>query len=56
MNQEQDEAWKRIQCAAKKFGIALYEHDWREPFTCNKRPNPARNVKHQGRKMPPSGG
>jgi len=44
MNQERDEAWKRIQCAAKKFGIELYEHDWREPFTCNKRPIAQRKV------------
>lgn len=27
---ERDEAWKRIQAAAKKFGVELHESDWRE--------------------------
>jgi len=27
---ERDEAWKRIQAAAKKFDVALNESDWRE--------------------------
>ena len=39
-NQERDEAWKRIQRAAKKFGIELHERDWRELFTRNNRPLP----------------
>ena len=32
-NKERDEAWKRIQKAAKKFGVELQEKDWRELFT-----------------------
>ena len=39
-NQERDEAWKRIQRAAKKFGIESHEHDWREIFTRNNRQLP----------------
>ena len=39
-NQERDEAWKRIQRAAKKFGVELHEHDWRVLFTRNNRPLP----------------
>jgi hypothetical protein len=39
-NQERDEAWKRIQRAAKKFGVELHEQDWRELFTRNNRPLP----------------
>jgi hypothetical protein len=27
---ERDEAWKRIQSAAKKFGVELEERSWRE--------------------------
>ncbi len=27
---ERDEAWKRIQTAAKKFDVELHERDWRE--------------------------
>jgi hypothetical protein len=27
---ERDEAWKRIQAAAKKFDVELHEADWRE--------------------------
>lgn len=29
-DEERDEAWKRIQDAAKKFGVELHEKDWRE--------------------------
>ena len=29
---ERDRAWKRIVAAAKKFGIEVAEHDWRELF------------------------
>jgi len=39
-NKERDEAWKRIQKAAKKFGVELQEKDWRELFTSNGRPLP----------------
>jgi hypothetical protein len=39
-NKERDEAWKRIQQAAKKFGVELREKDWRELFTRNGRPVP----------------
>jgi hypothetical protein len=39
-NKERDEAWKRIQAAAKKFGVDLHEKDWRELFTRNNRPIP----------------
>jgi hypothetical protein len=31
-NQERDEAWKRIQKAAKKFDVELDEQDWRDLF------------------------
>jgi hypothetical protein len=27
---ERDEAWTRIGAAAKKFGVELHEHGWRE--------------------------
>jgi Myb/SANT-like DNA-binding domain len=27
---ERDEAWKRIEAAAKKFGVELHERSWRE--------------------------
>lgn len=39
-NKERDEAWKRIQAAAKKFGVDLHEQDWRELFKRNNRPIP----------------
>jgi len=39
-NKERDEAWKRIQQAAKKFGVELQEQDWREIFKRNGRPLP----------------
>ena len=39
-NKERDEAWKRIQQAAKKFDVELQEKDWRELFTRNGRPMP----------------
>ena len=39
-NEERDEAWKRIQKAAKKFGVELQEQDWRELFKRNGRPLP----------------
>lgn len=29
-DEERDEAWKRIQAAAKKFDVELNEDDWRE--------------------------
>jgi hypothetical protein len=39
-NKERDEAWRRIQQAAMKFGVELREKDWRELFTRNGRPVP----------------
>jgi hypothetical protein len=39
-NKERDEAWKRIQAAAKKFDVELEEKDWRELFTRNGRKVP----------------
>jgi hypothetical protein len=39
-NKERDEAWKRIQKAAKKFEVELQEKDWHELFTRNGRPVP----------------
>ena len=39
-NKERDEAWKRIQQAAKKFGVELQEQDWREIFKRNGHPLP----------------
>ena len=39
-NKERDEAWKRIQQAAKKFGVELHEQDWRELFKRHNRPIP----------------
>jgi hypothetical protein len=39
-NKERDEAWKRIQQAAKKFDVELQEKDWHELFTRNGRPVP----------------
>lgn len=29
-DEERDEAWKRIEAAAKKFGVELEERSWRE--------------------------
>jgi len=34
-HEERDEAWKRIQRAAKTFGVELHEKDWCELFTRN---------------------
>ncbi|HTZ30699.1 MAG TPA: DUF6582 domain-containing protein [Streptosporangiaceae bacterium] len=31
-DQERDDAWRRIQAAAKNFGIDMGEDDWRELF------------------------
>lgn len=28
--EERDQAWKRIQAAAKRFGVEVKEHSWRE--------------------------
>jgi hypothetical protein len=39
-NQERDEAWKRIQKAAKKFDVELDEQDWRDLFKKNGRSVP----------------
>lgn len=39
-NKERDEAWKRIQAAAKKFDVSLQEKDWRELFARNGRKAP----------------
>jgi hypothetical protein len=33
---ERDEAWRRIQAAAKKFGVELEEKSWRELFDGSK--------------------
>jgi len=39
-NAERDEAWKRIQQAARKFNIELQEKNWHELFTRNGRQIP----------------
>ena len=39
-NMERDEAWKRIQKAAKKYDVELQAKDWRELFTRKNRPIP----------------
>jgi hypothetical protein len=39
-NKERDEAWKRIQQAAKKFEVELQEKNWQELFTRNGRKVP----------------
>ena len=39
-NKERDEAWKRIQHAAKKFDVELQEQHWQELFTRNGRKVP----------------
>ncbi|HEX6506638.1 MAG TPA: DUF6582 domain-containing protein [Chloroflexota bacterium] len=39
-NKERDEAWKRIEKAAKKFGVDLEEKDWRDLFKRNGRSIP----------------
>ena len=36
-NKERDEAWERIQKAAKKFHVELEEKDWRDLFKRNGR-------------------
>jgi hypothetical protein len=33
---ERDEAWRRIEAAAKKFGVELEEKSWRELFAGSK--------------------
>jgi Family of unknown function (DUF6582) len=35
-DQERDEAWRRIQAAADRFGVQLHEKDWRELFVGGK--------------------
>jgi hypothetical protein len=39
-NKERDEAWKRIQKAARKFNVDLNESDWRELYRRNGRAVP----------------
>ncbi len=39
-NKERDEAWKRIQQAAKKFDVELQEKNWHELFARNGRKVP----------------
>lgn len=39
-NAERDEAWKRIQQAAKKFAVTLEEQNWRDLFKRNGRQIP----------------
>jgi hypothetical protein len=36
-DQERDEAWKRIQHAAKKYNVEVSEHSWRELAHSGKR-------------------
>ncbi|MEO8972181.1 MAG: DUF6582 domain-containing protein [Ktedonobacteraceae bacterium] len=39
-SKDRDEAWKRIQHAAKKFDVELQEQSWQELFTSNGRKVP----------------
>jgi hypothetical protein len=39
-NRERDEAWKRIQEAARRFDVELSEQHWQELFRRNGRPIP----------------
>lgn len=39
-NQEREEAFKRIQGAAKKFGVQMNESSWQELFKRNGKPIP----------------
>ena len=39
-NDERDEAWRRIQKAAKKFDVEMQEKSWQELFTRNGRAVP----------------
>lgn len=39
-NAERDEAWRRIQAAANKFGVDIHEQNWQRLFTQNARPIP----------------
>jgi hypothetical protein len=39
-NEERDDAWERIVKAAKKYGVALDENDWRELYRRNGRQVP----------------
>jgi hypothetical protein len=41
-DEEREEAWKRIQRAAKKFDVELQEKTWQELFTRNGRKVPKR--------------
>jgi hypothetical protein len=40
-NKERDDAWRRIEKAAQKFGVDLDEKDWRELFKRNGRKIPS---------------
>ena len=37
-NAERDRAWKRVVAAAKKFGVEVSEHGWRDLFRGGKAP------------------
>ncbi|HEV2654217.1 MAG TPA: DUF6582 domain-containing protein [Ktedonobacteraceae bacterium] len=39
-NEERDEAWRRIQQAAKKFAVELQEKHWQDLFARNDHPVP----------------
>ena len=39
-NAERDQAWKRIEQAAKKFDVEIDVENWRDLFTRNNRPIP----------------
>lgn len=39
-DKERDEAFKRIQAAAKKYGVDMHESTWQELFKRNGRPVP----------------
>jgi hypothetical protein len=37
-DEERDEAWRRIETAARHFGVELHEKGWRELFSHGERP------------------
>ena len=47
---ERDRAWKRIVAAAKKFGVEVSEHGWRELFHGTKAPAKKKATKRKATK------
>ena len=53
-NAERDRAWKRIVAAAKKFGVEVSEHGWRELFHGGKAPAKKKATEEEGDRRRPT--